>query len=296
MKKTIVFIIIVIAIIVLATLFIIKNNSRTDSRVEVPTDNPSNTNVDIPVQPEPDLVKNLTDAEKSIIAHAGGSLYVDDTRYTYSNCYKAIKTSYENGVRLCEIDFLRTVDGGQVAFHSWDGFLTKFFGVESKHDYTHDEFMNFKMVGDAGQLDLDTLIKYMKTDFPELILVTDTKDDNITLLTEIKTKYPEMMTRIIPQVYNQDEYHKTVDLGYENIIYTLYESPDTDEEVVEFCKTNPVFAITMSVNRVTDEFVANLDELGVYVYVHTIDSWDDFEYLANKKVDGIYTNDLYPLK
>jgi glycerophosphoryl diester phosphodiesterase len=235
---------------------------------------------------------NLNEKQKAIIAHAGGSLNVDGTRYTYSNSYKAIKNSYENGTRLCEIDFLKTVDGYQVAFHSWDGFLTKFFGVESKDNYTHDEFMSFNMIGDAGQLDLEKIITIMNSDFPELILVTDTKDDNLTLLTEIKEKYPKMMARIIPQVYNQDEFKKAKEMGFENIIYTLYESPDTDEEVVEFCKNNPLFAITMPSARATEEFVASLKNLNVYVYCHTIDSIEDFNYLRNKKVDGIYTNDL----
>ncbi len=235
---------------------------------------------------------NLTENQKSIIAHAGGSLYIDGARYTYSNSYKAIKNSYEGGTRLCEIDFLKTVDNYQVAFHSWDGFLTKFFSVESKDDYTHDEFMSFNMIGDAGQLDLERIINLMNTEFTELILVTDTKDDNMTLLSEIKEKYPKMMVRIIPQVYNQEEYKKAKELGFENIIYTLYESPDTDEEVVEFCKTNSVFAITMPSARATEEFVSSLKELNVYVYCHTIDSIEDFNYLRSKKVDGIYTNDL----
>ena len=238
---------------------------------------------------------NLTEKQKSIIAHAGGSLYVDDVRYTYSNSYKAIKNSYEGGTRLCEIDFLITPDNYQVAFHSWAGFLTKFFGVESKEDYTHDEFMSFNMIGDAGQLDLDKIITLMNTEFTELILVTDTKDDNITLLTEIKEKYPKMMARIIPQVYNQEEYKKAKEMGFENIIYTLYESPDSDEEVVEFCKNNEVFAITMPSARASEEFVASLKDLNVYVYTHTIDSLEDFEYLKSKKVDGIYTNDLTDL-
>ncbi len=238
---------------------------------------------------------SLSDKQKSIIAHAGGSLYVDNNRYTYSNSYKAIKNSYEKGTRLCEIDFLKTVDDYQVAFHSWDGFLTKFFGVESRDDYKHDEFMGFNMIGDAGQLDLSKIISLMNSEFPELLLVTDTKDDNMTLLTEIKEKYPEMMIRIIPQVYNQDEYKKAKEMGFENIIYTLYESPDTDEEVAEFCKVNQVFAITMPSARATEEFVASLKALNVYVYCHTIDSIDDFNYLKNKMVDGIYTNDLVDL-
>lgn len=235
---------------------------------------------------------NLSENQKTIIAHAGGSLYISGDRYTYTNSYKAIKDSYEKGTRLCEIDFLKTIDGYQVAFHSWDGFLTKFFNVESREDYTHEEFMNFNMIGDSGQLDLEKIINLMNTEFTELILVTDTKDDNITLLNEIKEKYEIMMPRIIPQVYNQDEFKKAKELGFENIIYTLYESPDTDEEVVEFCKTNTVFAITMPIARASEEFVSSLKEIGIYVYTHTVDSIEDFEYLKSKKVDGIYTNDL----
>ena len=83
-------------------------------------------------------------------------------------------------------------------------------------------------------------------------------------------------------------------LGFKNIIYTLYVSEDTNNEIVDFCKNNYVFAITMPKSRALDSDLAKrLSELGIYVYTHTVNSEEEFESLKEKGVRGIYTDTLF---
>lgn len=235
-------------------------------------------------------IEQLSPYQKSHIAHGGGAL----GEYTYSNCYYAIKTYYDEGIRLFELDVEYTTDNIPVMLHSWDGFQFKYLGLERNVVYSYEEFINAKMINDWGQLSLESTITYMKTEFPEMFLITDTKADNRALLLTISQQYSDVQDRIIPQVYNQEEYKYAKELGFKNIIYTLYMSEDTDEQIIEFCKNNQVFAITMPKDRALGTSLAKeLNDLGIYVYAHTINSDEDFEQLKENGVSGIYTDNLF---
>ena len=232
----------------------------------------------------------LTDYQKSRIAHGGGALEGN----TYLNCYDPVKYYYDKGIRLFELDIEYTTDNVPVMLHSWDGFQFKYMGLDRDKIYSYEEFMDAKMINNYTQLNLDSTINYMKTEFPELFLVTDTKENNKELLLTLSTKYSEILDRIIPQVYNQDEYIYAKDLGFKNIIYTLYVSEDTDDEVVDFCRKNKVFAITMPKSRAIDTDLAEkLSYINVYVYSHTVNGEDEFKNLKEKGVCGIYTDTLF---
>lgn len=231
----------------------------------------------------------LLDEEKQYVAHAGGQL--ED--YTYLNNLEAIRNSYNKGVRLIELDIEFTRDNVPIMLHSWDGFITKFFRVPAWKKYYLKEFKSFQMINDWHQLTLDETIKYMQKEFKDMYLITDTKNDNLLLLDIIANRYPNMMHRIIPQVYNQDEYQYAKKLGFENIIYTLYMSEDTKEEIIEFCKRNNPFAITMNTSWANTDLPMELSKLNVYTYAHTINTEDEFEILKTNGIKGVYTDKLF---
>lgn len=212
--------------------------------------------------------------------------------YTYTNCLEAIKNSYSKGIRLIELDVEFTTDNKPVMLHSWDGFINKFFGVEAWKTYSYDEFENFEMVNGWHQLTLDDTISYMKNEFKEMYLITDTKNDNILLLDILVNKYPYMKKRIIPQVYSQEQYQYAKDLGFDNIIYTLYISTDTNEEIIEFCKQNKPFAITMPQHLAYTDLPIELSKIGIYTYTHTINSIEQYNDLLNNGINGIYTDSI----
>ena len=122
------------SLIVLAFMFYNLNNFKSDYYI---TDFLNQKyNIDI---------LNLTDShqisseEKMYVAHAGGKI----GKYTYVNNYEALKNSYNNGFRLIELDVEFTSDGVPVMLHSWDGFVTEYFNIESNIVYSYDKFMSF---------------------------------------------------------------------------------------------------------------------------------------------------------
>ena len=234
--------------------------------------------------------ESLSLLQKSLIAHGGGALSGD----TYLNCYDAIKYYYEKGIRLFELDVEYTSDGMPVMLHSWDGFQWKYLGLDRNSVCKYDEFKNAKMKNNYTQHDLESLSNYMITEFQEMYWITDTKADNKKLLSNLATNYPYLVDRVIPQVYNQNEYFYAKNLGFKNIIYTLYMSEDTDEQILDFCKHNDIFAITMPLQRVLDsELSQKLSELGVYVYTHTVNDDETYKTVLLKGVKGIYTDSLF---
>lgn len=234
-------------------------------------------------------IYKYSDSEKKYVLHAGGEL----EGYTYLNNLEAVRNSYEKGFRMIELDIELTSDNIPVLIHSWDGFVNKFFGEPDFKVYSFEEFKNFKMVNGWHQLTLDSILYYMQTEFPEMYLITDTKVDNKSVLNYIVTNHPNMMNRIIPQVYSQDEYIYAKNLGFKKIIYTLYKSSDTLEEIVEFCKEYNPYAITMNKDWANSELPKKLDEIGIYTYAHTIDNLEDYEALKANGIKGIYTNKLF---
>ena len=210
--------------------------------------------------------------------------------YTYLNNLEAIRNSYNQGIRLIELDVEFTTDNQPVMLHSWYGFITKFFVVEAWKTYYYEEFKNFKMVNGWHQLTLEDTIFYMENEFKEMYLITDTKNDNKLLLDIIMSKYPHMQKRIIPQVYNQEEYFYAKSLGFTNIIYTLYTSPDTEEQIIEFYKQNKPFAITMPQSLAYSSLPLELSKLGIYTYTHTINDINEYTTLINNGINGIYTD------
>lgn len=242
---------------------------------------------------------SLSDLQKSRVAHGGGRINGKDD---YTNCYDAVKSSYEKGVRMIELDVGFTVDDVPVMIHSWDGFFPKYFDTKSRNIsfaeangvILYSDFENTRMKNNWTQLSLEKTIEVMDCEFTQMYLITDTKEDNKKLLKLIDEKYNYMKPRIIPQVYNQDEYMYAKSLNYDKIIYTLYLTHDTPDEVVAFCKREKPYAITMSTEWAkNDKFVKQLDELGVYTYVHTINDRKQYEELKKKGIDGIYTDALF---
>lgn len=223
---------------------------------------------------------------KHLIAHAGGKL----KDKTYTNSLDAVKNSYEGGIRLMEIDFEWTSDNKLVSTHSWDGFIKAFFGVPVDR-YSYDDFVNFKMINGWQQLYPD-LIEDMTNIYSDTFIVTDIKDRNIEALERMTRENPHMVNKLIPQVYNFEEYLQAKELGFDNIILTLYLIDETNEDIVKFAKKHKPFAITMPLWRVETGLAADLKRAGVFTYTHTVNDLNLIGDLESKGVMGIYTDSI----
>ena len=85
---------------------------------------------------------------------------------------------------------------------------------------------------------------------------------------------------------------------FSNVIYTLYVSPDSPEQVIEFVANNPsIKVVTIPLNHggyFNSEFFNNLHALDKKIYTHTIHTYDELTKYSAFGIDGFYTGLLLP--
>ncbi|WP_339318653.1 phosphatidylinositol-specific phospholipase C/glycerophosphodiester phosphodiesterase family protein [Paenibacillus sp. FSL R10-2734] len=235
-----------------------------------------------------------------VVAHAMGGI----NGYTYTNALEAFVANYAQGTRLFEVDLLLTTDNQLVGRHEWSENMSKLLGQldvlpANKQGVALDykEFMDSPILDIYSPIDVEKLLDLMQH-YPDAYIVTDTKENKpelinkqFTLLTEAaQRRDPALLDRIVPQIYNQtmlDEINKVH--SFSEVLYTLYQSQDTDEQVVDFVKKTGV-DITMPASRATKDFVKKLKKAGARVYVHTVNEEDEIRKLYRMGVDGFYTD------
>jgi len=223
-----------------------------------------------------------------LIPQAGGNA----EGYLYTNSLEAINYSYSRGAKFMEIDVEWTSDEQLVLLHDWEETIKRLFQVQPKK-YSLKEFKSFNMINKLTQLDFNDLVNWLY-DRPSTFIVTDIKRDNINALAFISRQYPQIQSRLIPQIYDFDEYDKITNLGYKKIILTLYKSNYSDKEIIEFVRSHPVAAVTMPVWRAETNLPRELDALGIFVYAHTVNDTALMEELSKNGVKGFYSDMIQP--
>ena len=211
-----------------------------------------------------------------------------------------MKNSYSRGNRIIEVDFDWTIDGKAVQVHDWATFnkLTNSDVSINGYYMNYDEFKNRKMIYLLQQMSIDDTAEFLKQ-YTDAYIVTDVKEDNmkngnLKMLTEFAQNYPSLINRVIPQIYSTTEYNAIRDLGYKHIIYTLYRTEQSPYNVLEFAKSNDLFAITMdNYYRVYSALPILLAQNGQRVYTHTENSKEKARSFINSgRVYGIYSDNI----
>ncbi len=215
-----------------------------------------------------------------IVVHAGGG----------NNSLESLVQKYAAGLRTFELDFEWTSDGKLVLLHDWDQSIVHLFGKASKQ-YSIKEFESFSMSKGQTQLTLSTLASWLKS-HPGTTIISDIKRNNIEGLKQIKKEYPELSVAIIPQIYRYQEFLQAWQLGYKNIILTLYQTSYKDEFILSFVKDHPVVAVTMPEKRALTSLPCKLFALNVKSYAHTVNDISFRDKLYNNKIYGIYSDKL----
>jgi glycerophosphoryl diester phosphodiesterase len=224
-----------------------------------------------------------------LIAHAGGDIY--GIRMT--NSHQALDKSYEEGFRFIELDIRMTSDNIPVIAHDW-GNANWFSGVKYSTDRpTYSEFKKRQPILDLDLLDLESLSQWLSK-HEDAYIVTDIKEGNIEILKLIAEKYPEAAKRIIPQIYFFSEYDTVKALGFDNIILTEYRLDVEDHELLQFCQDHSLFALTLSQERALPEILVKCSDLGIPVYVHTINDYNIYMKLRDNGAYGVYTDYFQP--
>ena len=226
----------------------------------------------------------------------------------YTNSLEALRQNYNLGHRLFEMDFNLTSDKKLAAVHDWNHFGNKDDVAPSSKEWkkfqgygspeTPSRFTTM-LIGDV----FDQMIINR-----DMVLVTDTKsmeipkEDRITqfkeLVSEANKRDKELLDRVIPQIYHQEMFGEIESIyPFKHVIYTLYASPDSGEEVLDFiAKHKEIEAVTVPIDdsRLTPKFIEQVHKLGKRVYVHTIQTYESLTKYAAINVDGFYTGLLTP--
>ncbi|KAA0548534.1 glycerophosphodiester phosphodiesterase [Bacillus sp. BGMRC 2118] len=241
--------------------------------------------------------------DKKLISHAMGE--VDG--FYYTNSLEAFENSYFNkGSKIFEVDMELTKEEILVARHDWGLIYAKQLmqtpETQIDHEpWTHEYFMNQPINKNYTPLDIDGIIQLLK-EYPDISIVTDTKHTEPLMIAKQFSRMVEaaeydqdILSRIIPQIYNQEMFSVINNIyQFDHVIYTLYMSPDSDEEVLQFVSEHleQISAVTLHTSRVSEVFVNQLHQLNLYVYTHPIFELEEALYYAELGVDGFYTGSL----
>jgi len=222
------------------------------------------------------------------IAHAGGGI----GKLSYTNSREALDANYLRGHRFFEIDLNWTSDGQLVLIHDWQGAFRDLFpkskiaGAPSL-----EEFLRLKMKDDLTPMSFSGLVDWLRA-HPGARIVTDVKEGNLRALKKIAEEYPQSVARIIPQIYEFEEYEPVWDMGYRNVILTLYVKNYSDELVLGFAQSRRPFGITMWAERAMGALPKELERMKIPVFAHTINSPAEQKKLEANGVSGFYTDFL----
>jgi len=199
-------------------------------------------------------------AGNRLIAHALGGYQ----GYTYTNSPQAFKYNYNQGLRVFEIDLLLDENDRLIALHEPN--------EQSPKEQDQGIFNKIEPINLAE-------LKRLMKQYPDSYFVIDTKEKSMSsiirvyseLMKMLKADDPELISKIIPQLYNTAMLKRLEEVHpFNSYIFTLYRTGMSDEQVIKFVSINNIKAVTMSESRFNEQFVDQLNEISVKSYLHTI--------------------------
>lgn len=243
-----------------------------------------------------DFTKTDTESEEepeplfpTVILHACG---VTPDGKKYSNSMEALENSYVQGYRFLEVDFGMTADGELACVHDWHAYYPqkdRQIPTMARFLEEHDSVYGFT------SLNADLLADWMRL-HPDVYIVTDTKENNLSVARKLSRDYPDLRSRFVIQIYSAGEFQPVQALGFDKIIYTLYRLSYHDKydlsALVKFDKTHPALsAFTFSADTERADFSEALcASVSVPVYTHTINDAETAAYWQSLGVYGIYAD------
>ncbi len=223
-----------------------------------------------------------------LIAHAGGAIY----GYRLTNSLEALDAAWEAGFRFIELDFERTSDGEIVLIHDWESMAARLLGSAGQRSLRL--FHASPALAGLTLLDLNGLLDWMEA-HPGCHIVTDIKsEDNLPMLEELRARAGDLAERFIPQAYDFGQAAALAEAGWERVILTLYRIAVTPEELGDFLAETPLWAVTMSESRISEDFAAAVTETGTALYCHSVNTLDFVDEWQSRGLTGIYTDYFEP--
>ena len=159
---------------------------------------------------------------------------------------------------------------------------------------TEEEYLSSLVYEAFTPMSLGMLAEFM-TEHDDLCIVTDIKDRNVDAAALIAEEYPELQDRFIIQIYSGSEYDPICELGYENIIFTLYaldwNSKTDADALVEYAKSHKLFAYTIPASLVeNEEYLSKMKGAGVPLLVHTVNGPETRRHYLDMGISAVYTD------
>lgn len=144
-------------------------------------------------------------------------------------------------------------------------------------------------------MNLDDLAKFMEEN-EDAIIVTDIKENCVEGVELLNTYYPELKNRFYIQIYDKNQYESVKNLGFKNIILTVYqmtwEEKQNANELVNFAKKHKLVGITFpsELIELVPNYVETLKESETPLLVHTVNDLESQKNLFEIGITGIYTD------
>ena len=157
----------------------------------------------------------------------------DGVVHRYTNSREAFQQCLDRGVCFVELDFRFTTDGEMACIHKWHEDFVKADGTLAGEAVSLEEFLQGKIQGCLTPMTVEDVAAAMR-EHPDLYIVVDLKGEDVIRGYRILAKrYPDLITRMIPQFYHATQFNYLHNLGYRAMIFTLYRSGDW--ELTERC-------------------------------------------------------------
>ncbi|HAZ95835.1 MAG TPA: hypothetical protein DCW73_00960 [Treponema sp.] len=236
-------------------------------------------------------IRDIIQNEKFIM-HAGG--FVADSKgknISYTNSRDSVENCLKAGRRICELDFRISTDNFLVCTHEWNQVYSN--GIPLDSPVSKDEFLSCKIYGEFASMDLESL-KLFFAAYEDFYVVTDSKDNNVEACRIIARDAPEFIDRFIIQIYHASEYDKIRELGFKNIIYTLYRTSQEEREIsllIDFAKSHPFVGFTYWY-YFAETYLETFSRNNIPSYIHTVNDKNEQVKFFNLGAAAIYTDSL----
>ena len=167
------------------------------------------------------------------VLHAGG-IYKNQI---YTNSIEALEKN-KKGFKYFELDLQLTKDNKIICEHDINPNIL-----------FYDQFLIENSKKKIKSCDYKSLKNWLKKN-PEKIIITDVKsDNNLKALKFIQHNFNNYKKNFIPQIYDPKNYELVKNMGYNDIIWTLYRYGNQDfNKIISIIKNKPFFAVTMPAN------------------------------------------------
>lgn len=244
-----------------------------------------------PTQEIPSAAETLR--QDGRIIHAGGTIAGPSGIFrTYTNSAEALVNAYRAGNRVMEFDFLQTSDGRLACLHDW---LPSFSpSIRKGVPMSLQAWLQAKVYGELTPLCLESLAAFMR-EHPDLYVVTDVKDGNAAAAAIIAKTCPDLIDRFIIQIYKDSEYAQIRKLGFQNIIYTLYNLSSSAKRdtrrLTEFAAAHPLLGYTYPEElRWVEGYTEKMKKTGVMLFVHTVNAREVMDACYSEGFTAIYSD------